>query len=182
MSLVAKLKNVYLRYFSAPKSDRIIYRSMRKNRTRSIVEIGMGSISRSRNLIDQAQQWSSEAKVSYTAIDLFDSRPHDLPPLKLIETHRTLCKTGAVVKLVPGDENSALARIANALTNTDLILISTCTDIQSQTQLWFYLPRMLNDKSLVFRQVTGETGERRWKQMGREEITSLSKSIDRWAA
>lgn len=169
MSFSKKLKSFYLGFLSKPKCDRAIYRSLAKNKTRSILELGMGDIKRSKTLIEQAQWVSKTSKVKFTAIDLFDSRPHDLPELKLIESHRLLCKTGANIKLMPGDE-SVLTQIANSLTNTDLVLISGISDIQSQAQLWFYLPRMLHAQSLVFQQTIHDSGERTWKTISRSEI------------
>ncbi len=182
MSFTARLKSFYLCFLSSPKSDRVLFKAIRKAQASSIVEIGMGSILRSQLLIEQAQHANPDAKINFTAIDLFDSRPFDLPQLKLIETHRTLCKTGATIKLVPGEENSALPRVANGLANTDLLLISTCSDLKNQTQLWFYLPRMLNKKSQVFRQIINERGHKQWRKMSLENIHSLSQSLQRDAA
>ncbi|HMO14814.1 MAG TPA: hypothetical protein PKD64_12835 [Pirellulaceae bacterium] len=136
----------------------------------------MSSTSRSRLLIEQSQFALGDQKVSLTVIDLFDGRPPNLPPLKLIETHRILCKTGATVKLVPGEENSTLPRIANSLQNTDLVLISSSSDLRNQVQLWFYLPRMLGERGQVLQQVTLENGRKQWRELTGKQILSLNQT------
>ena len=68
-------------------------------------------------------------------------------PLKV--AHKRLKATGANVRVIPGDPLSALARTANGLQGTDLLVIAADQDTQSLTNAWFYVPRMLHDKSLV---------------------------------
>jgi hypothetical protein len=53
------------------------------------------------------------------------------------------------VQLVPGDAFTALARTANALADTDLIVISADQDAAALDLSWFYLPRMLHAASQV---------------------------------
>ncbi len=181
MSITQSLKRLYLGHLSKPKSDRVIYRNILKQGAGSIVELGMGSLQRTLNLIELAQVSSGAAKIRYTAIDLFDSRPADMPELKLIQTHRELCKTGAQVKLMPGDE-SVLGQIANSLTNSDLILISSCSDIQSQSQLLFYLPRMVHENSLILQQQTLESGGRKWRAIDSAKLKLGKEQLNRQAA
>jgi hypothetical protein len=61
-----------------------------------------------------------------------------------------LIRTGAQLRLVPGDPLSALARCANSLANTDLLIISAGHDPAGLEPAWFYIPRMLHAGSLVF--------------------------------
>ena len=53
------------------------------------------------------------------------------------------------IQVIPGDPLSALARSANGLQSTDLLVIAADQDTQSLANAWFYVPRMLHDKSLV---------------------------------
>ena len=61
------------------------------------------------------------------------------------------------MQLIPGDPHSALARSANSLQNTDLVIISAGHDEQSLASAWFYLPRMLHAGSAVY--VESKTSE-----------------------
>jgi len=182
MAFQSRLKDLHHRYFSSPKSDRLIYRVVQRQAATRLVEIGMDNICRSCRLIWQAQFASSGSGIEYTALDPFDSRPPEWPPLKLIETHRQLCRTGAKIKLVPGDTNSAIARVANSLLNSDLILIDLGRELPGQAQLWFYLPRMLHDRSLVFHRAATGSGKFYWKRLSIEKIRMLHAAAIRQAA
>lgn len=136
-----------------PICDRQIYKAIRKNRCRSLVEIGLGDGSRSVNMIRVAQKFAVSSNVKYTGIDLFDSRENSEPKLSLIEVHRQLkAIQGVKVQLVPGEMGPAIARIANSHVRTDLIVISNGVSEKSLEQAWFYFPRMLQSSSIVMTQ------------------------------
>lgn len=146
------LKYLYLAYFSQPASDRSLYRAIRRNKVRRILEIGVGTGDRALRMINLALRGKSAEPVEYAGIDLFESRQeHDGLSLKL--AHRKLSQTAARIRLVPGDVYSALARTANVLANQiDLIVISADQDPGSLAKAWFYVPRMLHAQSLVYRE------------------------------
>jgi hypothetical protein len=106
-------------------------------------------------LVRVAQRYAENQRVRYTGIDLFEARPQDRPGWTIKRAHKTLASLGAKVQLVPGDPLSALARCANALASTDIVIISADQDLQSLRQAWFYVPRMLHDKSCVFLEEPG---------------------------
>jgi hypothetical protein len=139
----------YLARLSRPKSDRELYRLVKRQRATRIVEIGMGEISRAVSLIEVAQRFAGEKKVWYTGIDLFEARPEGQNALPLKEAYRILRATDAGIRLVPGLPARSLASAANAHANTDLILLGPSVSIDDLHGAWFYLPRMLHDNSIV---------------------------------
>lgn len=150
MSAASLLKYYYLAYFSRPSHERLLYRAIRRRPVRSIVEVGVGTGTRTLRLIEVASRFLKDGCVRYTGIDLFEARPSSAPGMTLKRAHRLLSHSGAKVQLVPGDPYSALARTANSLTGTDLIVIGNDQDPASLAQAWFYVPRMLREGSRVF--------------------------------
>lgn len=155
MTLLARLKYWYLAYFSHPASDRVLYRLLRKQSCQSIVEIGVGTAERTKRLLRFLGEYGA-GPVRYTGIDLFEARPEGSPRIAYKQAHCQLTPLAAKVKLVPGDPFSALARVANDLTKTDLLLISADQSSggadpasQSLVRAWFYVPRMLHPSSIV---------------------------------
>ena len=139
----------YLARLSRPKSDRELYRLVKRQRATRLVEIGMGEISRAVSLIEVAQRFAGEKKVWYTGIDLFEARPDERKTLSLKEAYRILRATEAGIRLVPGLPARSLASAANAHANTDLILLGPAVSIDDLDGAWFYLPRMLHEKSVI---------------------------------
>jgi hypothetical protein len=170
----SRLKYFFLGYLSRPAGDRCVYRSIRRRRQRRIVELGVHDALRALRMISVAQ--AADGAVSYTGIDLFELRPDgERPKLALKEAYRRLRSTGVAVRLIPGDPWQALSRAANALTGTDLLIVSADQDPSSLDRAWFYVPRMLHDGSLVYRELVDErTGALRLQAMPREEVERLA--------
>jgi hypothetical protein len=175
------LRHLYLAYLSQPKADRPLYRLIRRLRIHRIVEMGVGSGLRSQRLIRAAQGADPAAVVRYTGIDLFESRAESaLPGLSLKEAYRMLKATGAQTQLVPGDPFSALARVANGLTGTQLVVISAGLDQTSLARAWFYMPRLLTRESLVFcEEVESATNTTQLRQLPLAEIERLAGAGER---
>ncbi len=144
------LKYVHLAYLSKPPGERGIYRWVRRLRPRKIVELGIGDGLRTTRILGLTLQLNDQ--LHYCGIDLFEAREAQSPGLTYKRAFRLLRLPGAHVTLVPGDPYTALARTANALTGTDMLLISADQSAASLEQAWFYLPRMLHDGSVVLRQ------------------------------
>lgn len=140
---------MHLTMFAKPVCDRAIYKLIRKNKYRSFVEIGMHDGTRCHNMIRVAKKFGVSKNVRYTGVDQFDARGNAEQPLQLIEMHRSLKAVEAKTQLVPGDIQSAIARIANSHVRTDLIVISAGFDVASLEASWFYFPRMLHSGSTV---------------------------------
>src|SRR4029450_10934401 len=140
LSVVRLIRSSYLLYFAQPAADRALWWAIKRRPIRAIVEIGvdLGDAAHQRTeRILEVASWRRDCRpLSYTAIDLFESRPQGQPRLSLKATFRGLRATGAKTRLVPGDPYSALARTANALTGTDLVVISAEVDRDSLAHAW----------------------------------------------
>ena len=120
-------------------------------------------------------RYHSPGRVQYTGTDLFEARPPGTSGIPLKEAHRLLCSLGGRVGLVPGDPFTALARKANSLTGTDMIVISADQEPASLARAWFYVPRMLHDRSLVFlEEAPAGDGRPTFRLLAREEIEALA--------
>ena len=142
------LKQLYSCYFSKPVHDRLLYRTAAQFEFQSVVEIGISSIERTCRMLEIAHRYTDQP-ICYTGIDLFDARDGRQQQVGLKFAHVELKKTGAVVKLMPGDPFSSLSRCANLLSGTDLLIVGAEVDQQSMDRSWFYLPRMLHEESHV---------------------------------
>lgn len=154
MKPISTLQYLSWRFLAKPANDRIAYRLIKKNRFRSLVEVGLGDGIRCERMIRVAQKYGESASVRYTGIDLFETREGDQPKLKLIEMHRRLNGLGAKAQLVPGTLGDSLKRIANSHSRTDLVLIqhdkeSNAFEEAELKAAWKFLPRMLHASSQV---------------------------------
>lgn len=149
MSATSLFKYLHLAYLAKPVVDRVIYRTIRKLRAGHLVAIGLGTGEAAKRMIQLAAEHTDRPQVRFTGIDLFETRPTELPPLSLKGVHRMLTPLGARVQLVPGDPATALARIANTLPDTDLVVVRADQNGASMQNAWFYLPRMLHERSVV---------------------------------
>ena len=75
--------------------------------------------------------------------------------MTLKQTHQVLSRSGATVRLIPGDALSALARCANQLQGTQLLLIASDHEPAMLSRAWVYLPRMLASGATVLRATQG---------------------------
>jgi hypothetical protein len=159
------LKYLNLAYFSKPVGDRILYRGIRKSEPCRIVHIGLGSVARTQRLLDLAVPCAPGA-VQFTGIDMFEAA--DKTSLK--DFHRAMSRDGVRLKLVPGDAYSGLARIANVLSDTNLLLIGSDVDDTKLDAAWFYVPRMLADGAIVLREREGTESGPVWEAVRIEDI------------
>lgn len=159
-----------LSMLSKPASDRALYKAIKKNKFRSIIEIGMGDGQRALNMIRTAKRFSLTPSIRYTGVDLFDARENG-SPLPLIEMHRKLKTEDLKTQLVPGELASSIARIANSHVRTDMIVISAGFDEAELDSSWFFLPRMLHSTSNVFIQ---RDSEGQFQKMNRLQIEKLA--------
>ena len=151
LPLVRRCRRLYFSYFAQPVCDRVVYRQLCKRRVAKILELGLGDGTRALRLLELATYRETPAGVSYTGVDLFESRAEaDGPGLSLKQAHQLLKPTGARVRLAPGDPYSALARIANELGAVDLVLVSADQHGPSLERAWFYVPRLMHAETQVF--------------------------------
>ena len=159
MAAARWIKYCYLAYASKPKGERELYRLVKAREVSRIIEVGIADMTRATRLIEVAQRYATEQKVSYTGLDWFDARSKDLAPLSLKQAHCSLQATGAQVRLVPGPPGHSLAAVANAHQNTDLIILSPAVSDDDLKRAWFYVPRMLRNQSVVLREQLAADGQ-----------------------
>jgi hypothetical protein len=175
VAAVSWLKYAYLAHFSKPRTERQLYRLVKLHKVCRIVELGVGSLERTRELVAVAQRYADQGKVSYTGLDWFEARAAELPVLTLKQAHCELQATGATVRLVPGEPGRSLASVANAHQHTGLVLISAAVSDASLSPAWFYLPRMLDPHSVVFRERLDESGEPAFDELSHERLVQLAR-------
>jgi hypothetical protein len=168
----AGLRFLYLACLSRPVPDRTLYRAIRRNRPQRIVEIGVGTSVRARRMIGLAARCSAGRRIQYTGIDLFEAPAP--PGLSLKAVYQALRATPARIRLTPGDPLSALARVANDLLGTDLVVISAGLDEQSLSQAWRYVPRILHGGSRVYWQRGGSPEDTCFELVGVAEVQRLA--------
>ena len=166
--------------FSKPVCDRSIFKLIKRNKVRSMVEIGLQDGQRCQRMIQVAQKFGAGNLVKYTGIDLFDGRDAEAAPLKLIQVHKQLSALGVKPQLVPGDLAYAIRKIANSHTRTDLVVLSAGFDEAAMEANWQFIPRMLHAGSafMIQREKSGS-----FSHLSRLEIERLAgQPADRVAA
>jgi len=186
LSVGSLFRSAYLLYFSQPAAERLLYRAVRRKSIRSIVELGIDLKGRTSRLLEIAAWRGQNLPLRYTGIDLFEARPADQPKLSLKQAFAGLKRPQVNVQLVPGDPATALRRVANSLTGSDLVIISANADRASLAASWNWLPRMLTPTSLIFMEEPAAPGApSTWQRMTIPQVEQLavqtSKSMRRAA-
>ncbi len=179
MAILRQLKCFCVANFSRPASQRCVYRAIRRGRVVNIVELGIGDGTRAVRMIELAMSrlGSDGLSVRYTGIDEFESRgPERGEGLTLKEAHQRLRATGAAIQLVPGDPQAALARAANSLMGTDLLVVSTDVEAESLRGAWRFVPRMLHRGSLVYLEESDPSGGLRLVRLSAGEVSRLAEA------
>jgi hypothetical protein len=177
-------KLIYLSHFSKPSSDRLIYRTVHRQPPRRIVELGIGIGTRALRLIDIAARHVSREEIQYTGIDPFEDRvAKEGPGLPLIIAHRLLKRSGARIQLIPGNPFEGLIRSANLLGKVDLLIISNhYQQVQQLKRLWFYVPRLLHEKTIIFLETLAAEGEKAVQRIDHRDIHTWAVAYSRKAA
>ena len=176
MAALSSFKAFCLTHFSKPASDRVLYRLIEKHKVRRILELGLGDACRAVRMIEMAQRCSPEDRIAYTGTDLFEGRGEtEGAVLTLKEVYQRLGATGAKIRLVPGDSFTALSRTANGLTDTDLVVISASETLASVERAWFYLPRVIHERSIVVREELRSNDKLAMRVLESSEIAKLAR-------
>jgi hypothetical protein len=182
MSQWSLLKRICLTHLSQPAADRPVYRAIYRNQVHSIVELGVGSGRRTQRMIRLANEIAPDEVIRYAGVDLFEARPQGQPQLKLKAAYMEFKRLTASVQLAPGDPFSALARIANSLRGTDLLVIAADQDPEAMARAWSYVPRMLHRDSVVLREESGSGMRRtRFVQVRLAEVERLAQAALRFS-
>jgi hypothetical protein len=175
LSIFSQLRLLYLCYFSKPIADRPVYRAIRRRRARKIVELGVGDGHRALRLIEVARRASSSADILYVGMDLFEGRSQSGGPgVALREVHQLLRTAGVRVQLVPGNPAEGLIRLANSLGKVDVLIVPAELDSPSFARMWFFVPRMLHERSQVFVQRLLGDGQPAFSTKPPDEINRLA--------
>jgi len=104
-------------------------------------------------------------------LDRFEGRTDsDSSGVSLIEAHQILRGRGASVRLVPGDPAVGLVSIANSLGKIDVLIVPAELDAEPFARMWYFVPRILHEGTLVYVEGKSAEGERLLKLKPREEI------------
>ncbi len=179
MSVGSLLRSSYLLYFSQPAGDRALYKALQSRPVRSIVELGISLSERTPRVLEVAAWRSDCLPLRYTGIDLFEGRASGLPRLTLKQAHAALRLPNMRVQLVPGDPDAALARVANTLAGTDLLLVAANQHAESLARAWNWMPRMLSPQSLVFVEQPAAKAGSEWRSVPLEEVRTLAMQASR---
>jgi hypothetical protein len=166
---------ICLAHVSRPKAARKLYRLVKRFRICRIVEVGISDPRRTVRLIQIAQRYVNDKAISYAGLDWFDARPNGQRPLRLKDAYRTLRATGASVRLVPGEPAGSLATVANWLPHTGLLLIAPTVDDASLVPYWTFVPRMIDDRSVILREHLTVQGEPAFTQISADEVTRYAR-------
>ncbi|MEN0111869.1 MAG: hypothetical protein AAF805_14210 [Planctomycetota bacterium] len=137
--------------FSAPSPEQQLLRATKRHEVRRVVELGVDSLDGSHSLLATLVKRAGEEPVRYVGFDAFDERSAETEPLSLIDAHRRLSGGGARVRLTPGGPVAGVAAEANALADTDLLILSSLATDAALASVWFFLPRMCHAATLVLR-------------------------------
>jgi hypothetical protein len=175
LSILSHIRLIYSCYFSKPQSNRPVCQAIRRSHALKIVELGVATGQRALRMIEVAKLASPGQDIHYVGVDQFEGRSEsDGPGLTLKAAHQLLRRDGVRVQLVPGNPAETLTRVANSLGKVDLLIVPEALDSPSFTRVWFFVPRMLHERSLVFVERTLENGEARLEIKPRDEIDSLA--------
>jgi hypothetical protein len=125
-------------------------------------------------MIELAAAKTPRNEIQYTGMDLFEARSDvDGPGVPLKTAYQTLRATGARVRLLPGDPLGELVRVANALGTIDLLIVSAGLDT-SRMRAWWFVPRLLHDRTQVCLEERSADGVATMHWKTRAEIDQLA--------
>ncbi|QDU28461.1 hypothetical protein ETAA8_35620 [Anatilimnocola aggregata] len=175
MSAGALIRSTWLLYFSQPANDRALYKAVKGRTIRSVLELGVGDGTRTTRLFEVLSWQPENLPLRYTGIDLFEARPTGQHGLTLKQAFATVRAPDVKVQLVPGSPFDALARCANNLADTDLVIISADQQAADLERAWKYFPRMLHNETMVLREQAAAGGKTVFQPLPVTEIHRLAR-------
>ena len=131
MAKLSWFSKIYWRHLAGPKADRNLNRLLLDQSFNSILEIGIGSGSRTERILKLLTPKDPQSTVRYTVVDAFESAPNHL---SLKQAHKMLAEKGVKSTLVPGDLTAALARVGNTVGQHELIIAEGILDLKAPGQ------------------------------------------------
>jgi len=152
MAGVSWIQRLYWRYLSKPVAHRALYLHVIDTRIGSILELGMGSGERIRNVLGLCTLPEGVTQLRYAAVDPFESAATDVQHISLKGAHRLLNEFGVKAHLIPGEPSSGVMRVAHTVLPSDLIVIDGCWNESSANgeAIAKWLPRLCHSKSAIF--------------------------------
>ncbi|MFM8735733.1 MAG: hypothetical protein ACKOC8_11120 [Pirellulales bacterium] len=170
MARMGLLRSLWLTRLSKPTGERMLYRHVLRTPPTRLLELGLGTLVRTGRLLEAIGSRLAATDVTYVGIDRFESRAAGDPPgVSLKEAHRRLLGK-ARVQLIPGNVDSALARVCNHVGQFDVVVIAAETDERHLARCWFFLQRMTTAGSTVF--VESPSGQ--WTIVAKAKIDELA--------
>ena len=170
MAQMGMLRKLWLTRFSKPTGERVLLRHALTSPPRRILELGLGTLGRTERLLEAAAASLATADIHYVGLDRFEGRqPTDTPGVSLKQAHQRL-HAKARVQLVPGNIDSALARVCNHLGVFDMVVISAINDDRHLSRSWFFLQRLTTAQSTVF----VESAQQIWTTLPKAKIDELA--------
>lgn len=175
---------LWLTRLSKPAGERAVHRFALQSRPKRILELGLGTLLRTERMLSLLQAGGGEP-VHYVGLDRFEGRTATDPPgVTLKQAHQRLHALGRV-QLVPGNVDTALARLCNHLGVFDLVLVAADNDPRHLERGWFFVQRLVNDRTTVLVESAGggPAGRSAWKPIDKRRIDELAaRTIQRRAA
>jgi hypothetical protein len=152
MARLSWVQRLYWRYLSKPVSERALFLHVIDNPFASILEIGIGSGERIKQVLPLCAPPEGCTQIRYVGVDAFESAGPNVPHMNLKAAHRMLAEFGVKAHLIPGDSTNALARVAHTVLPSDLIIIdgSWGADTPQGKAVADWLPRLCHSKSTIF--------------------------------
>lgn len=152
MAGVSWIQRLYWRYLSKPVAHRALYLHAMDTPIGSILELGMGSGERIRNVLGLCRLPDGLTQLRYAAIDPFESAGPDVTHISLKSAHRLLNEFGVKAHLIPGEPASGVMRVAHTVLPSDLIVIDGYWNEASANgeAIAKWLPRLCHSKSAIF--------------------------------
>ena len=158
MGRIGIFKKLWLLRCSRSVGERPLIRSILERRPKKILELGLGELSRTPNMLSLASQVSDDS-IHYVGLDRFEARrPEDPPGVTLKEAHSCLRNFGRI-QLVPGNPDSALARLCNHLGGFVFIFVSADVDEETVSRCWFFFQRFTQSPTVVLSEVKQDAWE-----------------------
>ena len=177
MSLFGQFRLFYYCYLSKPRVNRPIYRAIRERKALKIVELGIGDGGRALRMFDVARLVSPGQDPKYVGFDRFEDQPNAAePPLTLKQAHRLMLAAGVKARFVSGDPSESLVRVANTLGQVDLLILPAELASPAAARFWYFVPRLLHDRSAVLIEGEGADGGRTYQELPHAKIENLAAS------
>jgi hypothetical protein len=152
MARLSWTQRLYWRYLSKPASQRAIFLHVINHPVASILEIGIGTGDRIKQVLSLCHAPEGTSQIRYAGVDAFESAGQGAAHITLKGAHRMLAELGVKAHLVPGEPSSALPRVAHSIMPSDLVIIDSqwLEDPSQMTAITQWLPRLCHTDSTIF--------------------------------